>query len=465
MSAVLLAVGLIACAGSPDQDVAADAGAGDASGEVEDSVAAPDGELGDSTTSFADHGGRSPADAASELDAAAAPDTQAVEDVAAPNDGLFADGATPADGSAGDVATPADADAAAGQSDAADVAGLTDTSSPGSCAADSDCAAAFGALLPCELAVCDPVKKVCTKVDKIGACCADQQCDDGDPCTKEACSADNWCVYDVQDPTCCAVVKVGAKAVVSEDFESAPINGLPLGWQAKCMLGTPALPGQQYTCSVKWHVSTQQAKSGPAGAPPQLKSVNFSGPSGPINVVGKTPAGVLESPAFLLPAVGTSYLSFDLLLLTQCGTPPGCGFPPPPPFPIDLTYVQIVDLAAQEANPYAGVFKIWDSNAINGTTKGVWRLVLIKLDAKFAGKALMLRIAYDAGSSGVTQFAGPFVDNVQVQTLCGDPACLADKDCQPAGNPDPCKDHFCGVDAVLGIACKSKPKSPLPAGC
>ncbi len=299
-----------------------------------------------------------------------------------------------------------------------------------------------------------------------GCCKADKDCDDGDTCTTETCNKkESLCEYKTPDPKCCKVDKVGDKAILAQDFEVT--GGLPSGWKFKCLSGSPELPGQQYTCDIKWYVTTVKAKLDPNASPPKVKSLHFGKAGGLINVAGKAPAGAIESPEVMVPSGGTSLISFDVLLKTEWSKSAGGVWNDnPPPFAIDQLQVLLVDVAAQKADPTKGIEKIWDSYEIKGTTDDVWKFIVIKVPAKYAGKAVRLRLVFDAGSSGKNQVEGAFVDNIRLETLCATPACVADKDCPPKGTKvDSCKNYFCGKDDKGLFACQSAQKSPAPEGC
>ena len=325
----------------------------------------------------------------------------------------------------------------------------------------TDCA---GKALPCEKSACIALQCVQEKVP--GCCAVNGDCDDGDACTTDTCK-DGKCELKLDDPKCCKTDKVGEKAVFSQDFETKSTGGaLPSGWTAKCLTGTPDLDGHQYTCNIKWYVTTVKAKPDPDSPIPKVKSLHFGKPGGLINVPKFTPAGAIESPEMTVPANGTSMLSFDLLLKTEWDPPTGNWSDPPPPFAIDQFQVHVVDVAAQKADPTKGIAKIWDSYEIKGVTGGQWKFILIKVPAEYAGKAIRLRLVFDAGTNSKNQVEGAFVDNIRLETVCAAPACVADKDCPAAGvDKDKCLDYSCGKDDKGTFTCQTNFKSPAPAGC
>jgi hypothetical protein len=302
------------------------------------------------------------------------------------------------------------------------------------CAADS-CSVPTCSDNLCE---CKPIKDCC--VD-------DKACDDGDSCTADSCDkASKQCKHTLTDPKCCS-----DKSLFTQAFEDS--NGkLPSDWLLKAKTGNAQGGlGSPYDKNVKWNVSALKAQAG-------TWSLNF-GNNGTYNAGANVAAGEAWSPAMALPTQGYTLLTFDLNLSTEWD-------PPSTSNPADLITLGIVKdrlrvglfdpAATKDATTW-----VWNSYTIGGTTQGGssngWQSVVIAMPPALAGKAVQLVFEFDAGDNKLNNYAGAFVDNVQVQSLCAKPLCIADADCP---NSDPCKKVFCAKDGKTGaFGCQSGPKA------
>lgn len=299
----------------------------------------------------------------------------------------------------------------------------------------------------CDVPICSAGK--CAIEKKAGCCETDKDCDDANSCTADTC-LDGACQHDVKDPKCCApLLTKDGNPLFYANFETTTAGGeLPPGWTAQGMAGQPELGGQ-YSSKIKWNITTLKAKVDPNATPPTKKSLYF-GKDGLFDAGGEVPAGVVDSPIIDVPANGTHLVSFDLFMSVEWNLFPWKD--PPPPFAIDQLQLHVIDTG--ETDPTKAVEKIWDSYAIEGSTKGKWGFVVVQLPAKYAGKKIRLRLAFDAGTTSKNTGEGAYVDNLTVETLCTAPACVADSECpkKPA-TPDKCKKYWCGKDSKNEFAC------------
>lgn len=291
------------------------------------------------------------------------------------------------------------------------------------CVVDEQCGSECGA---CSTPSCDGGTCKCTK--KEGCCLGNADCDDADKCTTDTC-VQGKCSNVAADPKCCAD-KVGKGAVMSQAFDSDG-GQLPSGWKASKLSGQPPFGGQaSYDQTITWSASGLKKKSGEY-------ALCFADVNGFINGGANVPAGKILSPSFTLPANGTSVVSFDLFLSTEWDDFPFKEFP----FAVDQLVVNVVDTG--EADPVKSRTLIWDSYAIDGSTKKAWRNIVAAVPEKLAGKVVRLEFFFDSGNANNNNsYNGACVDNLAVESFCTKPACVADADCKPS-DPDVCKAYQC----------------------
>ena len=276
-----------------------------------------------------------------------------------------------------------------------------------------------------------------------GCCEKDGDCDDSDTCTNDKCNIKDGigaCGYTLTSPTCCTDKK-GDKAVFDEDFENN--NKMPAGWKVTVPKGKNDL-GVDYAKDKGWMISV---KSKPGSG---NYSLYFGGKDGTLNSAkGTAPAGSVTGPEFSVPKNGTTLVSFDLFLSTEWDDFPFVK----PPIAIDQMFVHAIDVEEKDAAKQK--IAIWDSYAVEGTTKGKWVPVVMSIPSSLAGKKVRLQFSFDCGSDNANKGEGAFVDNLMVETLCTKPACVADTDCAPK-TPDACKKFWCGKSAKGEFACQSE---------
>ncbi len=309
------------------------------------------------------------------------------------------------------------------------------------CAIDSQCEAKCG---PCATASCGGDGKcACTPI--AGCCAKTEDCADGDKCTTETCDKGE-CKYSLTSPTCCTD-KIGKDAVFSQDWEAS--SKVPSDWKVIVPTGKNDL-GYTYAADKGWRMSVK-SKPGTGNY-----ALYFGGADGTLNAGTDAPAGTVTGPEFTVPKNGTTLINFDLYLNTEWD-----DFPfKLPPLAIDQLFVNVIDVAEKDAAK--AVVAVWDSYAIEGTTKGKWQAVVMAIPASLAGKKVRLQFVFECGTDTNNKGEGAFIDNLQVETLCTKPACVADLDCQPKV-PDACKKSWCGKDDKGAYACESEFKAG--AGC
>ncbi|HAN32545.1 MAG TPA: hypothetical protein DCQ06_13195 [Myxococcales bacterium] len=281
----------------------------------------------------------------------------------------------------------------------------------------------------------------CTPI--AGCCEKDGDCDDADTCTNDKCTIKDGvgsCGYSLTTPSCCSD-KTGDKAVFGEDFESN--NKMPSGWKVTVPKGKNIL-GLPYATDKGWMISIK-AKPGSGNY-----SLYFGGKDGTLNSAkGTTPAGSVTGPEFTVPTNGTTLVSFDVFLSTEWDD---FTFKKPP-LAIDQMFVHAIDVEEKDAAKQKVL--LWDSYAIEGTTKGKWVPVVMAFPASLANKKVRLELSFDCGNDNMNKGEGAFVDNLKVETLCKKPACVSDVDCAPQ-TPDTCKKYWCGKDKAGAFACQTE---------
>ena len=295
----------------------------------------------------------------------------------------------------------------------------------------------------CETPTCSDGTCGCVKLDK--ACCeTDAACDDKDTCTEDKCTVGK-CVNNVSSPSCCS-----NKTPIAEAFEFE--GKLPTGWTIKSKTGNAqGGVGKPYDTTIKWNISP--LKSTGTNSTYSL----YFGNNGTYNAGTSVPAGDALSPNVVIPANGTSLITFDLFLATEWNPP--AEFKAPGAFVVDRMRVGLFDPTEKDATKaYAW---IWSSYDIGGTTNSKWQSVVFKVPDAWKGKTVRLDFEFDAGTDAKNTAEGAYVDNLQLQTLCTKPPCVADVDCP---GTDPCKKYFCAKEATDGtFVCKTDFKPG--AGC
>jgi hypothetical protein len=211
-------------------------------------------------------------------------------------------------------------------------------------------------------------------------CGAAGACDDGNPCTADACQADGTCGHDA---FCC--------------FEAAT-------WAAgfEAGLGGWFLEDTDATDGVTWQVA-----AGPAGGDGQAAWLGdpatgtYAG-TGPVRVGLRSPSVTVPPP---VAAGGAPGVGFALHLTTEWTEQPTYDNPGG----LDRLSLEVVSAGS-------GV-EIWSSDELEGSSDGAWVPVEVDLTA-WSGKLVQLRFLFDSGDDGANGYAGPFLDDVRVGTFC-----------------------------------------------
>lgn len=318
------------------------------------------------------------------------------------------------------------------------------------CSDDSMC---DGKCAECEAGVCQDGACLCVPMDPQQCCLSDAKCDDADTCTTDKCESKK-CTHTLTSATCCS-----DKQTVNEGFDNSD-GKLPNGWKSSFLKGNPPVSGgKPYSTLVGWSVSPVKVKS-------PSYSLYFGTNGVTYNAGNEVPAAVVRSPDIDIPKNGTTLLTFQLYLSTEWDPPandPKFVFKAPPdPIYTDRLRIGAYDIA--ETNPDKASAWWWNSYAIEGSTNGAWQSVVIQVPEAWQGKKVKLQFEFDAGTVSNNNYAGAFIDDLQLSTVCTKPTCVADAACVPA-KPDACKKYFCSKDAkTMTFACESTFK-PGPGCC
>ncbi|MCC6625708.1 MAG: hypothetical protein IT385_31020 [Deltaproteobacteria bacterium] len=168
-------------------------------------------------------------------------------------------------------------------------------------------------------------------------------------------------------------------------------------------------------------------------------SLYFGDPVARTYDVGERGAAVARTSPLYVPAGARLTLAFQLWADTEQTD----GF--------DRLRVLVEDEAGSRA--------LWTSDAIGGTTHGVFQPVTIVVGAVAPGA----RLAFEADTIDgiINRFEGFYLDDVRIATTCCDPAASAAGDCD---DNDPCTVDGCAPDgaSATGGACTH---TPIPGCC
>ena len=291
-------------------------------------------------------------------------------------------------------------------------------------------------------------------------CGADRDCDDGDPCTADACDA-FACRHDVAFEGCCASVgdcrPANACTLVTCDDDQCRYQDD--GDEASCCSGTaweatfeaPTLapfgveqaPGDDPAPPATWYATARCARSGAYG-------VAFGDPATGAYATGFQAAGSLTTTPITIPTSGPgarSWARFALQLDTEWNGAPREGWEDPPAVQPDALRVELVrgDVA----------ILLWTSFAIEtrGSTcrPGVggdcgWQVVELDL-TPWQGVTAQLRFSFDTLDDIDNDHAGVCLDDVRVVTDCdgADIECFRGRDCDDGDvcTNDGCAAHTC----------------------
>ena len=250
-------------------------------------------------------------------------------------------------------------------------------------------------------------------------CCASaSDCDDGNPCTIDTCTANECSSVDDGDTGCCF-----EKASLLDGFEDDP--------------GEWAFFGEG---SVGWSFLDGEATAH-AGA----GALYFGDPLTMNYDDGFAVQGLAISQEFLIPSGGTSILSFWLKLSTEFDDN-------------DWFDALAIDRLTISAIPNDGAAVIvWDSSLVKGTTGGEWDKIELSL-AAVAGKTVRLQFEFDSLDANSNGYMGVLIDELSFSVACVDPDCFSDGDCPDDGDPctiEECTAGTCGfTESNEGACCK-----------
>ena len=255
------------------------------------------------------------------------------------------------------------------------------------CATSADCN------IPCATGAC--VEKVCKYTAKPKGCVVDLGAGQvgcfgpGDQSDTAACLT---CV-----PALSQTSLSSASALMALDGAA---DGLVLVDSAKSGLG--------------WNFDTKRSVSGGS-------SLYFGNPADHTYANGKHVAGTAATPNLAVPKASglKPRLEFWLFLDTE----ETAGF--------DLLTVSAVDSDSATT--------LWTSDAIGGSTHGVWQRISADVSA-LAGKSIQLVFSFDSKDAYVNSFEGAYIDNVTITSGC----CGKAADCDD-GNP--CSTDTCAAAA------------------
>ena len=197
----------------------------------------------------------------------------------------------------------------------------------------------------------------------------DVDCDDGNPCTTDACGTALLC-------------------------QSAPLTGLveQILWD----FGDPALPGFDLSGGsgpVGWGVSFAKFVSPP-------RSLYFGDAAKGNFATGGAVAGEARSPQVQLPAVGPITLQGATYIDVE------------PLFSRDLVWISVESAGG-------AVTEVWNKEAVGGTTAQAWLPINADLSA-FAGQTVRVIFGFDSVDQVDNFGEGIYFDDVSLWWTCGD---------------------------------------------
>lgn len=249
------------------------------------------------------------------------------------------------------------------------------------------------------------------EIETIGVCCPPLgACEDDDPCTIDFCTA-GLCTHAQNVSTECCDESTVAGSVF--DFENETLSGFtviapqgsPFSWTIR---DSGAYSGGD-TGKVLWfgnHATGTYATDEPGAE--------------------EVPArGLVRFPPFLLPAVGTPVLHFDLLLDTEWPGDSAAWIPPPSSLAFDILRLSV------------NGDEIWTSFAyeISGGTCTGGVCLFLPVEASLAAyRGQVIRLAFEFDSLDGTQnsYLGPMIDALSVSLDCHLEECYNSDECADA---------------------------------
>jgi hypothetical protein len=259
--------------------------------------------------------------------------------------------------------------------------------SGGCCSSDADCAGlpgANGCRIPRCIDLDDGAGKVCALLPAdpgvpCTACDPLDACDDGNPCTADACDPTGACRHDA---FCCF-----EQVVLSASFEA----GLS-GWFVDD--GQPA-------DSVGWRSTTALAVVGGSAA-------WFGDPATGSYASGARVSGSLTSSTVMMPQPGVAGAGLAVSFWLRLGTEWDGQFYDNP---AGLDRLTLDVVAAGNA------VTVWSSDEVGGSTGGVWVPVTVSMEG-YAARAVQLRFAFDSVDETGNDYEGAFIDGLELGGRC-----------------------------------------------
>lgn len=256
---------------------------------------------------------------------------------------------------------------------------------PATCAADTDCKN------PCVVGgTCKDSK--CTFTPKAGACLVDLG-DGKIECIGEGDTS-------AQKP-CLVCAKTGKSAQLSSSSWTAPLD----------KAGEGVVIAEVYKAGVTWNYSPKRSTSGGA-------SLYFGDPAKATYNVNKQVGATATLPPAKVPT--SAELTPEVVFWLWLETEQSAGD--------DLLSVAVLEGTTTT--------KLWNSDAIGGSTHGSWQRISVPLKG-LAGKTVQVILSFETKDGTLNAFEGAYVDDVAISSGC----CASESDCNDGNlcTADACK--------------------------
>jgi DNA-binding beta-propeller fold protein YncE len=282
---------------------------------------------------------------------------------------------------------------------------------------------------PCTLDACDGGE--CLHQAVAGcACGTDADCDDGNSCTADSCDGGRCARAPVAGPGCCAA------DADCEDGDPCTKDLCP-GGGPQCT--HPAVPAPACCVAPAWRTAFDAGLEGftvdpaegdvawrAAAAPGGGGALYFGNASATGYGTGSRVAGDALSPPVDLPAGARATLTFRTWQDVE--TTPGQD-----PFRVDV----VADGVAHRA---------WERP--DGFAPRAWTSVAVEVSA-LAGRRVQVRFSFDSRDGAANDGTGVFVDDVAITSPCRPAACTVESDCVSLGWHGTCDGGACSWDRVF----------------
>lgn len=292
--------------------------------------------------------------------------------------------------------------------------------------------------VPCQTDIdCDPglpcvtfsCDQVCTTWQKPGCCISELDCDDGDSCTKDSC-VDFACVSEPStEPLCCG----------------------DLAWSASFAGTLDGFDIETNDQAVLWHLSEERSHS-PGGALRFADPVTGSYENPLIDGEIPTSFGRATTPPILLPSTDEVTLSFWVWM--------------------DLNELEVeYDLVYLELYSSMGAIpEIWNKGALEPEQYGQWVQMTVDVSS-WSGQEVRFGFVVDTLDGTANVGEGVYIDDLAVTGGCGDvmPDCESADDCPAPGAP--CMEAACVAGSCTTVetpgccATASDCPPPPPEAC